>query len=1035
MWLMCVFVGYKNGNSKSGCLLFFLFSTLFLFQDNYKRVVLLFIFFSMKNNYSPDLLHANKEDVYYTLTMFPYPSGYGLHVWHASVFTINDVNARYHRMKGKVVLNPFGFDSFGLPTENYAMQQGKAAWQVTEGNVKFFLSQIEALDMSFDMERILITSDPEYYKWTQWIFAELYRAGLVYRAEKFVNRCPSCQTVLANDQVVDGLCERCKSEIIQKKHPQWFIKITDYADRLIADLDTIDRPEETKLAQKNWIGRSEWAEIDFIVQTPSPLSPLPTASLGEGITKITVFTTRPDTLFGVTALVLAPENMMLDEYLSDENKAIVWAYRKESMAKTAVQRQQDTKEKSGVFSGIFAIHPLTGEQVPVWFADYVLMDYGTGAVMFVPAHDERDWEFAEKHGLNVKQVIQWAEDIAWCYTWTWILINSWQFTWLDNISAKKAITDHLESIWAGKAKITYKLRDWSVSRQRYWGSPIPVYYDENHIPHLVPDSELPVVLPRDIENYKPKGKSPLEDHSSFPIYHKKPSVLLIHGRGNSSIDGWSLMGIQKNLVSQWYEVIFPDLSFEQDQNYEKAMKDIAKYDVDMVIGHSSGWYLAMQYANTKMLCKEIVLIAPTLDTKNMKLLQEKAVNTFASDRVFAFHREDIDFWNLQDRNISLIFGENDPYVDSNFVEQYKSLLPKAYIQVLWSKWHMGTGEENVEEVNTFIQQILRQLKNTSYRRECDTLDTFMCSSFYFLRFPDVHNPNELIRKELGEKMFPVDLYTGGKEHTVGHLLYSRFIHKFLYDQGYVNCPEPFAKLVHQGMIMGSDGRKMGKRYGNVIDPLDVVATYGSDAVRTYLMFMGPVEQEKIRNDNALKGIKKFIDRIERACLVPKTLQVPDDYQKIQKSLESLLHKTVKAMSEDMEKMKYNTAVSKLMILLNAIEEAGSLVSKDTLEVYLHLLAPFAPKISQDIWTKFGHEDDITLRPWPQFDAEKAMDDEIVVPVQINGKRKLELYVSADADEWAVMDAFRQTEEYGRYIGDQTIKKIIYVKGKILNIVI
>jgi leucyl-tRNA synthetase len=779
------------------------------------------------------------------------------------VFTINDVMARYQRMKGKVVLNPFGFDSFWLPTENYAMQQGKPAWQVTKENGEFFLKQLEALDMSFDQERLFFTSDPEYYKWTQWIFLKLYEAGLVYRAEKFVNRCPGCQTVLANDQVVDGLCERCKSEIIQKKHPQWFIKITDYADRLIADLDTIDWPEETKLAQRNWIGRSEWAEIDFAV-----CSPLVKEGLGEIWTKITCFTTRIDTVYGVTAVVLAPENTIIDDYLTPENKEKVLAYRKESMAKTAVQRQQDTKEKSGVKSGIFVIHPLTGQEIEIWFADYVLMDYGTGAVMFVPSHDERDREFAQVHGLPIIQVLEqtsWEESYD-LTTWksrysakddSMQLCNSADYNGMTSQQAKKAITAHLESLWAWTTKITYRLRDWSVSRQRYWGSPIPMYYDENNTPHPIPESELPVVLPRDIENYKPKGKSPLEDHASFPMY------------------------------KEWL------------------------------------------------------------------------------------------------------------------------------------------------------------------RRECDTLDTFMCSSFYFLRFPDAHNPDELIRKELAEKMFPIDLYTGWKEHTVGHLLYSRFIHKFLYDQGYVSSPEPFAKLVHQGMILGSDGRKMGKRYGNVIDPLDVVASYGSDAVRTYLMFMGPVEQEKIRNDNALKWIKKFLDRIERACLGMKTMNVPDksppttfglwqegsSTEKIQKSLESLTHKTIKGMTHDLEQMKYNTAVSKLMILLNAIEDAGSLVPREILEIYLHLLVPFAPKIAQDIWAKFLQTDDLTMRKRPSYDLAKVVDDEIIVPVQINGKRRLELTVPADADETVVMDAFRETEDFWKYIGEQTIKKVIYVKGKILNVVV
>jgi leucyl-tRNA synthetase len=923
-------------------------------------------------HYAPDLHAVTRDKLFYTLVMFPYPSGYGLHVGHASNFVINDVLARYKRLRWYTVFNPFWFDSFGLPTENYAMKLGKPAYEVIAENIVYFNSQTASLDLSFDTERTVVTSTPEYYKRTQRIFQQLYKAGLVFRDTLRVNRCPTCQTVLANDQVVDGTCERCKSEIIQKKHPQWFIKITDYADRLIDDLDLVDRPEETKIAQRNWIGKSEGAEIDF--------------SVWEKI--VTCFTTRPDTIYGVTALVLAPENILLDELLVGEKKSEVEEYRQTTLAKTAVQRQKDLKEKTGVFSGLYATHPLTWEEIPVWYADYVLAEYGTWAVMMVPAHDERDWEFAKKFGIDLRQVIlahgvnkeyiekmlqisdelqvlaknvwcdiyqvwwlsipfhqwvvyrthadldftirsweknalkkilidnnfsllkekdtwvllfekDWIEVEIWwieilpayipfendydaaektlrwykckllsrkfiqetkkaqnkirkrekdaidvdfldngAYTWSWQLMNSSTFDWLDSVEAKKQIAEHLESIWKWRKKISYKLRDWSVSRQRYRGSPIPVYYDENNEPQLIPEEELPVILPLDLENYKPTGKSPLEDHPTFPFYQK---------------DG------------------------------------------------------------------------------------------------------------------------------------------------------------------------------KTYHRECDTLDTFMCSSFYFLRYPDANNPDEFCDPTLLNKCFPIDFYIWGKEHTVGHLLYARFIHKFLYDQWRVSSPEPFQRLVHQGMVLGADGRKMSKRRGNVIDPMEVIEKYGSDAVRTYLMFMWPVEQEKVRNDGALAGVAKFLHRVQNLVKI-----VDDKNDNI--SVKRALHKAIKWLTDDMEKLKYNTAVSKFMILLNSIE-AEKQISTEQLAMFMVLLFPFAPRISWQIWTDIGIHEILDEYPRPTYDPELVVDEVVVLPVQINGKVRANISVPIDVDEATALTLALEEEQVKKYCDDQQIKKVIYVSGRILNIVV
>ncbi len=795
-----------------------------------------------EKNHHPDLLSAQKKDIYYNLVMFPYPSGFGLHVWHASNYTITDVNARFQRMLGKIVLNPFGFDSFWLPTENYAMKQGKPAYEVTKENTDMFLKQIEALNMSFDMDRLIYTSNPDYYKWTQWIFTKLYQHWLVYRDELYVNRCPECQTVLANDQVVDGKCERCSTEILQKKHPQRFIKITDYADRLIKDLDLVDRPEETKIGQKNRIGRSEWAEIDFTVEKE---------------VTITCFTTRPDTIYGVTALVLAPENTDIDKLLNDQKKKEVKQYRQQTLAKTAVQRQQEAKEKTGIFSGIYAKHPLTNQDIPIRFADYVLADYGSWAVMIVPAHDQRDREFANKFDIGIIEVIKpkdkkdKKENKA--YTGDGTLINSDILNWLNKIEAIKKITEHLQSMEKGRTKITYKLRDRSVSRQRYRWAPVPIYYDSEKAPHLIPEDELPVVLPLDIKNYKPKGKSPLEDHPTFPEYKAK--------------DG------------------------------------------------------------------------------------------------------------------------------------------------------------------------------KTYRRECDTLDTFMCSSFYFLRYPDANNPDELIRWELRDKMFPVNFYCGGKEHTVWHLLYARFIHKFLYDIGYVSSPEPFQKLVHQGMVLGPDGRKMSKRRGNIIDPLDVIKQYNADVLRMYLMFMWPVESDKAWDDNGVKGIHKFLQRVEKLYTAKDWLYQSADFKKLtpeqqktaHKQIETVLHKTIKTMTDDMKKLKYNTAISKLMILVNKIYEIGS-TTKEQLTALTLMLSPFATQWAKSLRKQLWHTDNIEYNPRPNFDQNKIIAEDIELAVQINGKMRGTITVEPGINEALLIQKIQTDGKRDQYLTSKVFKKTIFIQDRIINII-
>ncbi|MFA7285148.1 MAG: class I tRNA ligase family protein, partial [Candidatus Absconditabacterales bacterium] len=990
---------------------------------------------------------------YYVLPMFPYPSGFAMHVGHASNFLITEFVARVKRMQGYDVVFPIGYDSFGLPTENFAIKNNKSARQATEDNVKYFEEQIKAMDFSFDDDRRFKTSDPQYYKWTQWIFKKLFDHGLVYKKDGLVNRCPGCQTVLANDQVVDGKCERCESIIIQKKHPQRYIAITQYADKLIADLDLVDRPEETKVTQKNWIGKSMGAEVDFeivgqnnpqktdkkyiicdfdgviadsfesIAKAFSQIGHIPslgktftfddaeqyikeyarkkpnhakdtiftneelqelqedfkkvgklvhelgislhrefidtlksmraevavvssgseeyiqpaiiksglesthvlcyedhhskeekvlhickdwgadpkdvyyiTDSLADvyelqdflgnnkiiGVTrgqcnrqeletklastcvideqqdiakcfsadissKITVFTTRPDTLYGVTAVVLAPENDILDTLLAADKKQELSAYRAEVSKMNAIDRQSTERPKTGFDSGVCVRHPLTDDLVPVRYADYVLMDYATGAVMFVPAHDERDRAFAQQYAIPTKTVIVSADaNDTLCYTGLGVLTNSAQFNGLDNIEAKIKITEHLESIGKGKKKTTFRLRDRSVSRQRYRGSPIPVYYtfadnedgrytpDNPHpdkskwIPHAIPQDELPVVLPLDLPNYKPAGKSPLEDHPSFKYYHAK------------------------------------------------------------------------------------------------------------------------------DGNV--------------------------------------------------------------YLRECDTLDTFMCSSFYYLRFLDPHNSDYLISPEKAQYM-PVDLYVGGKEHSVGHLIYARFIHKFLKDIGEVktDSPEPFAKLIHQGMIQGPDGRKMSKRRGNIVDPLDVIKQYDADTLRTYIAFMGPIELQKNWNPEAVGGTNRFLKRFGKLVDMVTAESVSTD-------LISLIHQTVKGVTEDVDNLKFNTAISKMMIATNAVYDAGH-VTADVLTTLVLLLAPFAPQLCQTMRQALGHKGEVAGQARPSYDATLAVSETMELPIQFNGKTKGSLMVPRGIDQNQVLELVHRDPKLGKYVTG-LIKKVI-----------
>ncbi|MDP1884502.1 MAG: leucine--tRNA ligase [Candidatus Moranbacteria bacterium] len=783
----------------------------------------------------PELCQANDSSdkpKKYILDMFPYPSAAGLHVGHVESYTATDIVSRYWRAKGFNVLHPQGWDAFGLPAENYAIKTGVHPDFVTHENIKNFTRQIKSLGMSYDWSREIDTSSPEYYKWTQWFFLFLYENGLAYKKKAKVNWCESCQTVLANEQAEGGICERCKNPVVQKDLEQWFFKITDFIEQnkntagLLEGLDKLDWPESIKAAQRNWIGKSEGSEIDFKI-------------VGSNL-KIKVFTTRIDTIFGCTYCVVAPEHKTIQELKGRiENWPEVEGYIEKTKSKTDLDRME-AKEKTGVeVKGVKVVNPFNDEEVPLFIADYVLAQYGTGAVMAVPAHDERDFEFAKKYDLPIKKVVS-PERIPMgkdCFTDDGILINSQEFDGLKSEEAREKMTKWLEEKGLGKKVINYRLRDWLVSRQRYWGAPIPIIYCEKCGEVAVPKEDLPVVLPTDVD-FKPTGESPLANSKSF------------------------------------HEVKCPKCGGEA-------------------------------------------------------------------------------------------------------------------------------------------------------RRESDTMDTFVCSSWYYFRYADHVNDEEFAAKEKIQKWLPVDLYVGGAEHAVLHLLYARFFTKALHNLGYIDFDEPFLKLRNQGMIMAEDGRKMSKSLGNVVNPDDAVAGFGADSLRIFEMFMGPLEDAKPWNTQGIVGVRRFLERIWRL-----QEKITDEESK---GVRALVHKTIKKAGEDIEMMKFNTAISAMMILVNEAEKNG--IAKDSYGSFVKILAPFAPHIAEEIWEKLGNAESIFASAWPDYDSGLIKDEEINLVVQVNGKMRDMLKVGADIGQDGAKAAALESEKIRVHVAGKEIRKIIFVPGKLLNIVV
>lgn len=789
-----------------------------------------------------DVFHATldpSKKKYYALVEFPYPSGQGLHVGHPRPYMALDIVSRKRRLQGYNVLYPMGFDAFGLPTENYAIKHKIHPAEVTQKNIKHFRDQLDSIGFSFDWDRVINTTDPDYYRWTQWIFIQMVKHGLAYKKEVPINWCPSCRVGLSNEEVVNGACERCGTAVEHRVKDQWMLKITAYADRLIDDLDTVDYTPRIKQQQINWIGRSHGAEADFAV----------VAGDKETEDVLTVYTTRPDTMFGVTYMVVAPEHPMLEQYADAiENMDEIKAYQQQALLKSDFERGELNKNKTGVaLKGVCAVNPANGKRIPIWVSDYVLMTYGTGAIMAVPAHDSRDWEFAKKFDLPIVEVVAGApvpvEEAAFTDVSEGILVNS---DFLNGLSVKDAIAKMIAFLTEkhlGKPQTNYKLRDWVFSRQRYWGEPIPMVYCEEHGWQPIPEEQLPLLLP-EVPNYQPTA----------------------------------------------------------------------------------------------------------------------------------------------------------------------------------------TGESPLAEMEDFVNTTC-PICGKPARRETDTMPQWAGSSWYYLRYMDPHNDQELVSKEAEQYFGPVDWYNGGMEHTTLHLLYSRFWHKFLYDIGVVSTKEPYAKRTSHGMIMGDNGEKMSKSRGNVVNPDEIVSEYGADTLRTYEMFIGDFEKSANWTESGVQGCRKFLERVW------KMDDLLTEDESMDKETEVLFHQTIKKVSEDFETLKFNTAIAQLMTLSNALR-AKERVTRMEWKTFLLLLNPVAPHLTEELWERAGFTGHIaTDGTWPEYQDDKLSENYAEMPIQINGKVRGKVVLPLKATQEQAVEAAQKEESIARYLEGKKLAKVIFVPNKILNLVV
>lgn len=776
----------------------------------------------------------DSKEKYYVLDMYPYPSGAGLHVGHPEGYTATDVFSRMKRMQGYNVLHPMGWDAFGLPAEQYAVKTGNDPRDFTKTNIDNFRRQIKSLGLSYDWSREISTTDPAYYKWTQWIFLKLYEKGLAYMDEVPVNWCPGLGTVLANEEVIDGKSEVGGFQVVQKPMKQWILRITAYADRLLEDLEEVDWPEGIKDMQRNWIGRSEGAEITFAIDGHDE--------------SFTVFSTRPDTLFGATYAVLSPEHPLVDQITTQQQKSAVKQYQETVAEKNELERTDLAKEKTGVFTGAYVINPVNEEKLPIWIADYVLMSYGSGAIMAVPAHDGRDWDFAKKFDLPIREVVSGGDVEQEAYTGDGVLVNSSFLNGLNQRDAIENMITWLEANNKGKRKTTYRLRDWLFSRQRYWGEPIPILHLEDGTMKPVPEEDLPLMLPN-AEEVKPSGtgESPLAN------------------------------------IEEWVNTVDPE-----------------------------------------------------------------------------------------------------------------------------------TGQKA--------------------RRETNTMPQWAGSCWYYLRFVDPHNEERFADPEKLKKWLPVDIYIGGAEHAVLHLLYARFWHKFLYDLGMVPTKEPFQRLYNQGMILGEGNEKMSKSKGNVVNPDEIIETHGADTLRLYEMFMGPLDAAIAWSETGVEGARRFLDRVWRLIatgsgeLNPQITDIAADA-----SLEKVYHQTVKKVTENFEALRFNTGISQLMIFVNEANKQETL-PKSYMESFIKLLSPVAPHLCEELWSLLGHNETIAYEAWPTYNEAKLMEQEVEIVVQINGKVRSKLRMPKDISKEKMEETALGDEKIRVNISGKAVRKVIVVPGKLVNIV-
>ena len=974
----------------------------------------------------PELSQADeksKKPKFYCLDMFPYPSGDGLHMGHVENYTATDIYSRYLRMNGKNVLHPVGWDAFGLPTENYAISIKTHPAEVARRNIETFTRQIKSLGFSYDWSREIDSSSPEYYRWTQWFFLFLYKNGLAYRKKAKVNWCESCQTVLANEQAEGGICERCKNPVVQKELEQWFFKITDFAEDLISGLDKVNWPESTKIAQKNWIGKSEGATIKFpISKSQNPKSKnIPNTKYQIPNTFLEVFTTRLDTIYGCTYCIIAPENELIQN-LKDQitNFDEVDKYINQAKKKTDLQRTDLAKEKTGVeIKGLRAINPFTNEAVPIFVADYVLSTYGTGAVMAVPAHDERDWEFAKKYKLPVKQVISplflgEGEDTP---------VKSEEISKRDVITA---IVKH----WNEEK---YLCLNWENFN---WGSFIIGGVEEGET-----GSEAALREVREetgYQNLKLVRQINGIIHANFNARHRNIANRYIKERGYliQLKDGKHIkpeiehtknhkyLWLDKNEVSKFLNISHHLYFWDIFLNGERAF-------IDDGILINSGKYssLTSEKAREEM--------AKWLKENNLG-----GPKTTHKLRDWLISRQR--YWGAP---IPVVYCENCSTLEpsSRVVPVPEKDLPVLLPEV---KDYRPKGTSPLGTNPDFVNTKCPKCGGPA-RRETDTMDTFVCSSWYFFRFADPKNENKFADEAKIKKWLPVDLYIGGAEHTVLHLLYSRFFTKALHKYKYIDFDEPFKKLRHQGIVLAENGRKMSKSLGNVINPDEIVEKYGADTLRLYEMFMGPLEDSKNWNTSSIIGLKRFLERVWRlrekisnfsrfagsgeARQFPISNKNPNSKSQNSK-LDSLLHKTIKKVTEDIENIRFNTAISAMMVLINEMEKEKNILNSQFL-ILNSLLAPFAPHLAEEIWSNLGHETSIFLEKWPKYDPELVREEEKTIVIQVNGKLRDQIQVSVGASEEEVKKMALESKKIIKYTKGKKIKKIIFVKDRLINFVV